>query len=700
MLLLLSPIRAAWAQAQNANWQFGLQAGLTFSGANGPTPSLSAVNSFEACTSLSDSLGTLLCYSDGANVFDRTHAIMPNGAAGSFADNKSASQGGLLVRQPGRPAYCYLFTVDAAENSLADGFRYSVVDLRLRGGLGDVLPAQKRVAVSPGILVTEKLTAVRHANGRDYWIIVHGWNSNEFRCYLFTATGLALVPVVSAVGAVYSGGFPGSAPFALHANATGYLRASPNGHLLAAASRTLLELFAFDNLTGQVSSPQGLALPVLAGSSDTNIYGLEFSVDNTKLYVTEGDAANVSHLYQLDLLNNAAVTSLYTVPSTYLYRLGAVARGPDGQIYLAQDNTPALSVITSPNAAGLACNFQLQAVPLDTGRPGRLSQIGLPNLPNEDDARRLSVSGQLQGCVGTYFQFSSVLGAALAGCSLRWTFGDPTTGPANTATGRTPGHVYRVAGTYSVTVVATTPGGEQYTATQLVVVSPLPTLSLGARQQWICPSQSLWLTASPQLPGTTYRWRDGSGQGATRQVSQPGRYVLQVTAPTGCTVQDSVEIVLFEQPRISLGDDTALCVGSVRLRPNVQPRGSTYRWQDGSTAASFVAHQPGLYSVEVRTADGCRATAFRRLTFFDCPDQLPNIITPDGDAQNQSFVLKGLNAADWSLHLYNRWGREIYQQDQYDNSWAAQGQASGLYYYLLRNPTTGQQYKGWLEVVR
>jgi len=85
---------------------------------------------------------------------------------------------------------------------------------------------------------------------------------------------------------------------------------------------------------------------------------------------------------------------------------------------------------------------------------------------------------------------------------------------------------------------------------------------------------------------------------------------------------------------------------------------------------------------------------------LDCAIVIPNIITPNQDSQNQAFVLKGLNAADWTLRLYNRWGREVYAKDHYDNTWDAQGQPDGVYYYLLTNPTTSQQYKGWVEVQR
>lgn len=91
--------------------------------------------------------------------------------------------------------------------------------------------------------------------------------------------------------------------------------------------------------------------------------------------------------------------------------------------------------------------------------------------------------------------------------------------------------------------------------------------------------------------------------------------------------------------------------------------------------------------------------AFIKLLATDCPN-LPNIITPNGDDSNQYFMLRGLNAPDWTLHMYNRWGRKIYSQQQYDNTWAATGQPDGIYYYLLTNTKTGQKIKGWVEVRR
>jgi gliding motility-associated-like protein len=75
------------------------------------------------------------------------------------------------------------------------------------------------------------------------------------------------------------------------------------------------------------------------------------------------------------------------------------------------------------------------------------------------------------------------------------------------------------------------------------------------------------------------------------------------------------------------------------------------------------------------------------------------IITPNGDDTNQYFVIEGITD-HWGLEIFNRLGNRVYQTDAYANNWEARDQPVGLYYYHLRNPYSGQSYKGWLQVLR
>ena len=78
---------------------------------------------------------------------------------------------------------------------------------------------------------------------------------------------------------------------------------------------------------------------------------------------------------------------------------------------------------------------------------------------------------------------------------------------------------------------------------------------------------------------------------------------------------------------------------------------------------------------------------------------IPNIITPNGDGQNDRFKISNLVDKEWALTIYNRWGKQVYTAPAYQQEWSAEGLAAGVYYYTVRH-TTGAQYRGWVEVVR
>ena len=362
--LLCALLGSHLAQAQPAtrNWRFGTQAGLSFPASGAPAPATgSALTSYEASSAVSDNAGNLLCYTNAVQVWDRTNAPMPNGALPS--SSPSATQGALLLARPGSSQEFYLFTVDAIENALAAGLHYSVVDMALRGGLGDI-GAVKNVAVPlPGgaTQLTEKLTAVRVPNSSNYWVVVHGWNTDLFYAFLLTSAGLQPTPVVSAEGQVHRGG---GGPYN---NAGGYLRASPASDRLAVATRDGgLELFDFDAATGGVANAQ----PLSFGAA--YYYGLDFSADGSKLYLSDLVG---SGLYQIDLANANAVVRVGTANGF----TGGVARGNDGRIYVGVEQGGALAVVANPNLAGTACGFQANGVALGAGSRSR---VGLPNFPN------------------------------------------------------------------------------------------------------------------------------------------------------------------------------------------------------------------------------------------------------------------------------------------------------------------------------
>ena len=114
--------------------------------------------------------------------------------------------------------------------------------------------------------------------------------------------------------------------------------------------------------------------------------------------------------------------------------------------------------------------------------------------------------------------------------------------------------------------------------------------------------------------------------------------------------------------------------------------------------ASFEELYAGDYEVEIVDANGC-TLSFEFFINFDRSLSVPNIFTPNGDDINDVFFIRNLPANDSKLIISNRWGKEVYRSDDYQNDWDGEGVPDGVYFYQL---TTGDfnSFTGWVEIVR
>ena len=264
----------------------------------------------------------------------------------------SSTQSGIIVPSTGDPKIYYVFTVhDAGE---PEGLQYSLVDISLNGGLGDVTIKNVPIATP----VTEKLTAVEHANGTDIWVIAHRYGSDEFLTYLVTPVGLNPAPIVSTTGINH--------PILNNGQGSrGYMKVSPDGQYLASATSgtTHAEVFQFDPFTGVVCNSIILDshFPPAPFLSTSVMYGVEFSSDSSKLYIgytSYLSAINLeSNIHQFDMAiyNQAAIlASGIAIAPPQSIQIGALQLGIDGKIYVAQFNEPYIGVINNPNVQGVA----------------------------------------------------------------------------------------------------------------------------------------------------------------------------------------------------------------------------------------------------------------------------------------------------------------------------------------------------------
>ncbi|MGY3091396.1 gliding motility-associated-like protein [Hymenobacter sp. UYAg731] len=289
------------------------------------------------------------------------------------------------------------------------------------------------------------------------------------------------------------------------------------------------------------------------------------------------------------------------------------------------------------------------------------------------------------------------------------------------------------------------------TTAQVEVVAP-PTVRATTTNTYICPSGTATLqgsATSASLTDTyTYSW-SGAGvaagtTGATITVrpTVTTRYIVTARGLSQYGCSDTASVVVRVTPAVLSSFTTADSVGltgqhtnrppviftfknnTVTNAPGQSPTTTvTYAWtyqrvRDiagvgvnesvtafGGNTATPTPLQLGLagyYVVRLTTTAtvggaACAASTSSKTVLV--PDlQVPNVITPNGDNQNDVFKVSTAGTSS-KLEIYNRWGRKVYEQANYQNNWGGDNQPAGVYYYLLTT-TNGAQTKGWIEVVR
>ncbi|WP_037051815.1 T9SS type B sorting domain-containing protein [Psychroserpens burtonensis] len=431
LLVALLCIAYTFAQQEASYWYFGQNAGLRFNSGNGTVTAITdgQIDTLEGCTSISDTTGDLLFYTDGRTVWNQNHEIMANGdyfgGTGLLGDPSSTSSG-LIVPKPQDPTQYYIFTVDEPhhlnanafpnqytgtyqggtsapeeDDGFNNGFAYSLVDVTLDGGLGDVVDTEKNIPLitydvanplEEAYKCSEKITAVKADDCSSFWVITHF--IDKYYAFKVDINGVNTTPVISTVG-------PEVPISGYRRNALGYLKASPDGSKLAVAHLGFateqagnapggVYLLDFDNDTGIVSNSVELYGPDQGDSP----YGVEFSAENRKIYASVGagiGGGGDSTIYQWDLESSDIPNSIEIIHQSTVFSAGALQLGLDKRIYRAQIdfsvnfNVPFpntgnfMGIINNPEETGSATNYDETGILLDiNGGFQNTSRIGLP----------------------------------------------------------------------------------------------------------------------------------------------------------------------------------------------------------------------------------------------------------------------------------------------------------------------------------
>lgn len=661
ILFFLLITTTGFSQSPAGIWYFGKNAGINFNLGNNPVSiNDGQLNTNEGCATLCDNSGNLLFYTDGIKVWNKNHLVMPNGT-GLLGDS-SSTQSAIIVPKPNSSTLFYVFTVD--ELGKSNGLQYSIIDLSLDGGLGDIIT--KNVPLQTPAL--EKITTVQHANGIDFWVIAHKYGNNQFVSYLLSATGLTTTPVISAVGSVIMNDSQ---------RTLGYLKSSPDGEYVAIAhsgTNSNVQLLKFNTASGQLT----LLSNMLVNSNSLGAYGIEFSSNSKVLYVSRIDYPSfTSEIFQYNLAieNESTINSSRITIANYVFDsfnegiITALQLAPNQKIYVARNNSGFLDVINNPNTVGLGCQYALNAVDLFPNT----AYFGLPSfITSYLDLNFISSNF----CIGNPTQF--LLPQINDIVSVTWNFGD-TGSSSNISFDDNPVHTYTSTGNYTVTLtVQTLTNTKVFTQQIKIIASPIANLSTNFKKCEETPNKATFILSQKnneilgtQLPANysvSYHASQNDADSNSNPLtntyinsSNPQTIFARIQPVTGgvCYDTTSFQLIVNTKPALSPDANEYYCLNYAPQKKtisagNLNPSEVlTYLWSTGENTESIEVSQSGNYIVTATNSNGC--TSSRTITVMNSEVATINY-TILGNIGDNSLYVQPIGSGNYTHSLDNEFG--------------------------------------------
>ncbi len=693
--LIVIALQADLSHAQYENvWIFGQNAGLDFNGSV-PVAITSNINNGmgEANASICDTNGQLLFYTEGSRVFDRQHNLMPNGnnltpitSVNSYTPTSSTTHGAIIIPVPDHETQYYIFSLTSWEQYLTNTYGrlyYSMVDMSLNNGLGDVVPGVKSILLDTNL--TERMTAVVSDNCINIWLLTVS-QSDQLKAFEITPAGISNTPVISNIIATLSTPFWGSI------YGVGCIAVSPDRNKIAVARGMPggLSLLDFDPASGTASNEQLL--------DSGQCYGVCFSPDNTKLYFNHYWPFNhftippypFPSIYQLDLAagNLANIINSKTWLTTTFDTVNAshyicqLKLAPDNKIYF-QGNSgyTSLSVINFPDQPGLACQPQDNVISLV---PGTSMWAGLPNIVPVIKKDSLYTSRKYGiGCETPM----ALVPHDTSGRDYVWN--DGVTGKSRTVSR---------AGTYWVSYHFPC---TYHTDTFEITVRPL----LHNFTKVLCANEPYDFNG---------RWLNSSGT-----------YRDTLATANGCDSIVTLNLIVLSSPEINISVEPELpwCIGDIVLGEATGAK--SYQWYRndrllGSSDRQYIhlTHLSNQVLVVGQADNDCRDTAEIVLTAHDCPPPpippcklfVPNAFSPNGDGINDRFAPiphSNSNIHSYRMELFNRWGQSVFSAFEINMQWdgtynGTPADAGTYFYYISAECMEGTEFiqKGDVMLIR
>jgi len=341
---------------------------------------------------------------------------------------------------------------------------------------------------------------------------------------------------------------------------------------------------------------------------------------------------------------------------------------------------------------------------------------------------------QKSGCKGQTLSFDSKTTTIGDGIKTYiWKFGNNLAQTFGAAQGDTARFTFSNPGTYRVKLIAIDSNGVTDSSFQQVSILNSPGVQLNIEDSIVSCKTSISLTAFNGTKPTWY-FPDGSKIFNAQSIltNGEGLYVVKDTLTIdsiSCYSSDSIRLIKsppslgsLELSNSTNGNtittDTIFSSDIKSILISGTPQGSTFSLVvngDNLKKNPAIVSTDSLDKLDIfytsKDQDSCQFFVSKTVyikTKIVVPEppkpefvpNLPNLITANNDAFNQSFTDKtGSFPAGYTLEVFNRWGQSIFKRENYQNEWPETATKEGLYFYMLTSPT-GTKYTGWVDMMR
>ena len=298
------------------------------------------------------------------------------GAVGDFGS--SITQGVTIIPAPGNTNLFYIFQLQYSESPINHGLKYSLVDMSLNAGLGSVIIKN---AVLYDKQVTEKMQAVRHGNGRDWWLIIYAWPDYDltmdstliFKKFLITDLGIQ-GPYDQSIG-------PGeSLTMDRYTQGIGQMVFNYSGDIMANIRYNVIDIYTFNRCTGMYSD-----WIEIKNLPNKRFHGCSFSIDDAYLFISEVGDSPVIYSYELyDTANIESTQDTLWNSSASNYAIGSHLLLSNGDIlisYLKSSPSPTINQNMYLSFIEIEDDF-ISVKIKDQELDSCYITFGLPNMPN------------------------------------------------------------------------------------------------------------------------------------------------------------------------------------------------------------------------------------------------------------------------------------------------------------------------------